>query len=133
MKVTADDLLNTQIADAKITLAGFSNNIDVALQYIESWLRGVGAAAIYNLMEDAATAEIARAQLWQWVHIGAKLEDGTQITDKLYKQVRDKVLEQFDTAAPHRFTEAVEILDDMVLKNDFTEFLTIPAYKFLSN
>jgi malate synthase len=72
--VTASNLLSTEIKDSKITLAGMTNNVSVALQYIESWLRGSGAVAIFNLMEDAATAEIARAQLWQWIQTGAKLD-----------------------------------------------------------
>ena len=91
--VTAADLLD--LADRRagaITEAGFRGNVSVALQYLNSWLRGNGAAAINNLMEDAATAEISRAQLWQWINAGATLDDGRPITGALYEQVRDEEL-----------------------------------------
>lgn len=127
----AAELLNTKIPGAEITDAGVNNDIDVALQYIESWLRGVGAAAIYNLMEDAATAEISRAQLWQWIHNKARLSTGEVITLADYKSRRDKILAKLTAAAPGRFNEAKEILDGLVENKTFVEFLTIPAYRYL--
>ena len=85
----AAQLIDPAVPGGKITEAGFRLNVDVALQYLNSWLLGNGAAAIYNLMEDAATAEISRAQLWQWIHHGAKLDDGRAATEDLYRTTRD--------------------------------------------
>ncbi len=130
VRVTATQLLNTKI-DAGVTIAGVSGNVDVALQYIESWLRGVGAAAIHNLMEDAATAEIARAQIWQWIHSGTKTASGEIVTTDLYKKLRDTMLAQYPNIEGNRFAEAAEILDQLVLSEEFIEFLTIPAYTHL--
>lgn len=135
VNVDASQLLNTKIADGKITSAGVSANIDVALQYIESWLSGVGAAAIHNLMEDAATAEISRVQLWRWIHSDAKLDDGTVIDKKLYEDLKAEVLsklkEQMATRT-NRLDEAVEILDSVTLTDELVDFLTVKAYDYLS-
>jgi malate synthase len=100
----------------------------VAIQYLASWLGGNGAAAIYNLMEDAATAEISRAQLWQWVQNGAKLDDGRQIDAKLYGKLRDGELGKLE-GVPY-VDQARKILDDLVL-GEFVDFLTLPAYELL--
>lgn len=129
--ISASDLLNTKIEGGQITEAGFKNNIDVALQYIESWLTGVGAVAIYNLMEDAATAEIARAQLWQWIKNESHLSDGRTITVKLYQDTRDALLAQFSERASGNFNKAKEVLDGLVESKTFVEFLTIQAYRYL--
>ncbi|MFA6210104.1 MAG: malate synthase A [Candidatus Obscuribacterales bacterium] len=134
--VSASDLLNTTIDGGKITKAGVAANIDVALQYIESWLSGTGAAAIHNLMEDAATAEISRAQIWQYIKSGAKTDDGETITVALYKELRHAALEELainnnGKAAGKRFAEAAEILDQIILTDQFVEFLTIPAYSYI--
>jgi len=131
VQIAQSDLLSVQIAGGKVTRAGVSNNIDVALQYIESWLRGVGAAAIYNLMEDAATAEIARAQLWQWINNQARLDDGQLITLDLYESLKAEHLAQQTKAAPGKFPEAGCILDSLVRSNSFMEFLTVAAYPYL--
>ena len=118
---------------ARITSAGFERNIDVALQYIESWLRGNGCVPIYNLMEDAATAEISRAQLWQWLSYGAKLENGQQITPAMLTEVLNSILERARTAmgaedfAASKFTRAAELLTQFCT-GDFQEFLTTAAY-----
>lgn len=127
--VTADAgrLIDTTVPNGSITEAGFRNNVDVALQYISSWLLGSGAAAIYNLMEDAATAEISRAQLWQWIHHGAKLADGQVASVELYQRIRDEELARLKQSAG-RFDDAAEILDGLAMTDDFVEFLTIPAY-----
>jgi malate synthase len=126
--VEASQLQDTRVPGGTITENGVRNNISVAVQYLASWLGGNGAAAIYNLMEDAATAEISRAQLWQWVQNGAKLEDGRQIDRKLYEQFRDSELEKLGGVA--HVQQARKILDDLVL-GEFVEFLTLPAYEQL--
>jgi len=128
--VSAADLL--AIPDGQITEAGLRNNISVGLQYIEAWLGGRGAVAIFNLMEDVATAEIARSQLWQWVRYGAKLDDGRRIDADLYRALRDEELQGLvQGREQHRFTQAAELLDELVLAPEFVEFLTIPGYERL--
>jgi len=127
----AEILLDVKIDGGKITQTGLLSNIDVALQYIESWLRGTGAAAIHNLMEDAATAEISRAQIWQWINREAKLDDGTPITLELYKALKEKQLAKLITPGKGRYAEAAEILDGLVESKHFPEFLTTAAYEYL--
>ena len=129
--VSAADLLNTHVPRGKITEPGLRNNVSVALQYLNSWLQGNGAAAVFNLMEDVATAEISRAQLWQWIHRGAQLDDGRTITRELYEQIRAEELAKLGGAEAGRLREAAEILDQLALNKEFTEFLTIPAYNYL--
>ncbi|MGZ6131694.1 MAG: malate synthase A [Myxococcaceae bacterium] len=131
VQVTAAQLIDPRVPDGKITEAGFRLNVDVALQYINSWLLENGAAAIYNLMEDAATAEISRAQLWQWIHHGAKLDDGRVATEDLYRTTRDAQLARLTQEGPGRYREAAEVLDSLVLTQTFAEFLTLPAYRLL--
>jgi malate synthase len=131
VQVTAAQLVDPAVPDGKITEAGFRLNVDVALQYINSWLLENGAAAIYNLMEDAATAEISRAQLWQWIHHGARLDDGRAATEDLYRTTRDAQLARLTEGGPGRFQEAAEVLDSLVLTGEFPEFLTLPAYRYL--
>jgi malate synthase len=131
VSVTAEQLTDTRIPGASITEAGFRNNVDVALQYLNSWLLGNGAAAIHNLMEDAATAEISRAQLWQWVRNSAKLADGRTASADLYQKVRDEEVAKLGGPQQGRLRDATEILDGLVLSQEFAEFLTLPAYKYL--
>jgi len=131
VQVTAAQLVDPTVPDGKITEAGFRLNVDVALQYINSWLLENGAAAIYNLMEDAATAEISRAQLWQWIHHGAKLDDGRPATEELYRTTRDAQVARLTEGGAGRYREAAEILDGLVLTPEFPEFLTLPAYRYL--
>lgn len=131
VKTSAAELINTKIEGGEITEAGVRLNVNVALQYIESWLRGVGAAAIHNLMEDAATAEISRAQLWQWIHNNAKLQDGRVLTPEMYETIRKEELSQLSGKGSGRWVEAAEILDSLINSKQFTEFLTIPAYAYL--
>ena len=130
VQVGEADLLDFRVPGGEITERGVVNNVSVALQYLDSWLRGVGAVAIYNLMEDAATAEIARSQLWQWVHHQAVMADGRRLTPDAYRQVREAELARLQAQAPagHRLAEAAEILDALVLAPDFVEFLTLLAY-----
>ena len=92
VQVTSDEIVNVGVPGGTITEEGLRLNVSVALQYINSWLNGNGAAAINNLMEDAATAEISRSQIWQWMHHGAKLNDGRPVTAELYQEVRTEEL-----------------------------------------
>jgi malate synthase len=137
--VSAEQLLNAAIEGGKVTRNGVELNIDVALQYIESWLRGTGAAAIHNLMEDAATAEISRAQLWQWLRNKVKLDDGATFDRVLYSRLKDEIiarlnLERSDNkaVAENLYQQAGEILDELVLRADFVDFLTVAAYGYLA-
>ena len=129
--VTSGMLLDTRVPGGSVTEAGFRNNVSVALQYLSSWLSGNGAAAIFNLMEDVATAEIARSQLWQWTHNGGALSDGRAATRALYEQVRGEELAKLGGPAVGRLREAAEILDGLVVPEEFVEFLTLPAYRYL--
>lgn len=139
VNVQARNLLDFRVPDGSITEEGFRHNISVAIQYLDAWLCGVGAAAIFNLMEDAATAEISRAQLWQWLHHSdAHLSDGRKITPELFKTFADqeigkiKELYQTNEIALSKLPEARKLLDKLVLKKDFPEFLTSTAYDMLS-
>ncbi|MEX0626981.1 MAG: malate synthase A, partial [Chloroflexota bacterium] len=132
VRVSAGELLDTRVESGHVTEAGVSTNVSVALQYLASWLAGNGAAAINNLMEDAATAEISRSQLWQWRVHGVTLDDGRPMTGELYAAVRDAQLERLRSSAPDfRWTDAAALLDDLVLSEDFAEFLTLAAYPML--
>ena len=107
------------------------SNVSVALQYLESWLRGSGAVAIYNLMEDTATAEISRAQLWQWLRHGADV-DGERFSTAMYERVRDAEIAALSSAGGHtRLRDAAKLLDELVLGDDFAEFLTLPGERYL--
>lgn len=133
--VAGADLLNLTIAGGQITEAGLRNNISVAIQYIESWLRGVGAAAINNLMEDAATAEISRAQIWQWRQTGQALTEGPVVTRALVQRLRQEELEKIAATIGNalytkgRYAEAADLFEHVALADDFAEFLTLPAYE----
>jgi malate synthase len=130
---SARDLLDTSIDGGRVTEAGVRTNVSVALQYLASWLAGNGAAAINNLMEDAATAEISRSQLWQWRIQRVALEDGRPMSADLYTAIRDEELGALRSSAPsYRWTDAAELLDSLVLDDEFVEFLTIPAYARLT-
>jgi malate synthase len=132
--VTADAarLVDLRVPGGTITEAGVRNDISVAIQYVESWLRGIGAVALFNLMEDAATAEIARSQLWQWLHHGAALDDGRPLTRELYATLRDEELAKVARPPGNRLDEATTLVDGLVLRDDFVEFLTLPAYDLLA-
>ncbi len=122
LHVTATDLLNFKIEGSQITEAGMRNNITVALYYLSAWLGGLGAVAIFNLMEDAATAEISRAQLWQWLHHG-------NLTPEQYKQIADDEMAKIPVSL--HLKEARQLLDQLVLDEKFAEFLTLKAYEKL--
>jgi malate synthase len=132
--VTAEQLADLRVPGATVTDAGVRLNVNVALQYLEAWLRGSGAVAIHNLMEDAATAEISRAQLWQWVHRRARTAEGTIVDAELYRRVRTAELDALAAeraGTPHRLGEAAALLDRLVLHERFDEFLTLGAYELL--
>jgi malate synthase len=137
LQVKAEDLLAVNSIERIITEKGFRTNVNVALLYIESWLRGVGAAALYNLMEDAATAEISRAQLWQWLHQSISLDDGQKVTPEFFQQILNeeypKVKEQLSASSTDftRLEQAKVILDELVTAEKFEDFLTIKAYQYL--
>jgi malate synthase len=125
------ELTDFRVPGGAVTEVGVRNNISVALQYLDHWLRGVGAAGIFNLMEDVATAEISRSQLWQWVHRGAQLDGGRRLSAALYRELREEELSKLGGAGSGRYRDAVEILDELVLDEEFVEFLTLPAYERL--
>jgi malate synthase len=139
VNVSARDLTNFSIPGGQISEEGLRQNISVGIQYIESWLRGVGAAAIFNLMEDTATAEISRAQVWQWLHQpNAALADGREITPEMYRSMVPEEIEKIRSLYGHelfqsgKFDAARQIFDDLVLDDRFTEFLTLAAYNALA-
>ncbi|MGL6038786.1 MAG: malate synthase A [Soonwooa sp.] len=121
-----------------ITEKGLCKNINVGILYIESWLMGVGAAAIYNLMEDAATAEISRSQVWQWLKHAVKLESGEVVTKDLILKLQKKELEHIKTYVGEtrfengKFDLAVELFNDMIFSDNFIEFLSLKAYPYLA-
>ncbi len=130
--VTADDLLDVASTPGDITLAGLRGNVEVALLYLESWLRGSGAVGINNLMEDAATAEISRSQIWQWVRNGSTLDDGTVITEQLVRKVLDDEVaalrDTIDDYDERPFQRARELFEQVALDDHFADFLTLSAY-----
>jgi malate synthase len=136
VKITAADLLMPVTGD--ITEAGLRQNIAVGIGYLESWLRGIGCVPLFNLMEDAATAEISRAQLWQWVHHKARLNDGRPIEIPLFKTVVEEELSKMRETLGGvvfergKYREAAQLLGDLVQSESFVEFLTLPAYNLLS-
>ncbi|MDQ1551482.1 MAG: malate synthase [Actinomycetota bacterium] len=125
--VTASELLDLRI-DGSVTNAGVSANVSIAVRYLESWLRGVGAAAIDNLMEDAATAEISRSQLWQWIHRDVTTEEGNRVTRAYVESLLDSLLEDVPRAEGNRFDDAAAVFREVTLRDDFPTFLTISAY-----
>ena len=131
VSVEAGQLVAFDESGGSVSEAGLRANIAVALQYLNSWLNGMGAAAINNLMEDAATAEISRGQIWQWIRHGAELDDGRPVTAALYEQLRDEELAALGGADESRYGDAQEILDSLILSDEFAEFLTLPAYEYL--
>ena len=128
--VTAADLL--QVPEGTISEAGVRQNVAVGLGYVEAWLRGIGCVPLFNLMEDAATAEISRAQLWQWVHHHAVMDDGLPVTVEMVDEVIADELERAKTNVGAErygvYTKAAELMRSLVRAARFTEFLTVPAY-----
>jgi malate synthase len=124
--VTRDQLLDIRSIGGTVTDAGLRDNVSIGIRYIESWLRGVGAAAIDNLMEDAATAEISRSQIWQWIHQNTVTEEGTVISAEVVEGLIERLdLERHDG---DRFDDAIEVFRDVALREEYPTFLTITAY-----
>jgi len=136
VNVTAHDLL--QVPSGDITEAGIRTNIRVGIQYVEAWLRGNGCVPLYHLMEDAATAEISRAQLWQWIQHEAKLNDGRLITIQQFDKWMVEELEAIQSEIGEnrfnsgQFSKASTLFSEMIKKDEFDEFLTLPAYNYLN-
>jgi malate synthase len=132
VSVTAADLLT--VPPGPKTEKGLRQNVAVGIGYLEAWLRGVGCVPLFNLMEDAATAEISRTQVWQWVHHGSALDDGRRITMELVDEVIREELEAWKERIGSqryitgKYEEAAQIFRDLVARNDFIDFLTLPAY-----
>jgi malate synthase len=138
VQVAGPELIDFRIAGGEISQNGLRTNISVALQYIESWLRGNGAVGIYNLMEDAATAEISRAQVWQWIHSPtASLSDGRKVSEALYRSLLADEIEKIralygeQAFAAGKFDLAVQIFDQLATSQEFSNFLTLLAYPYL--
>ena len=129
----AAHLLDVSRPPDGITRAGLDTNISVGLRYLASWLSGTGAAAIDDLMEDAATAEISRAQVWQWVHHQVTLSDGTPVTAALVRQLLDEAVSRSSprSATPPCSARPAPIFEQVALADDFPAFLTLPAYELL--
>ncbi len=125
--ITETDLLNP--ISGEITENGLRTNISVGIQYLQSWLSGKGAAPINHLMEDAATAEISRSQLWQWIHHNAKLNDGRTVNTNLVSSLLKDEVQKLPEST--YLTQASEIFRDISFKTEFTEFMTLAAYDFL--
>jgi malate synthase len=137
VQVSASHLLTISVPGGTITDDGLRGNVNVAVQYLSSWLRGNGAAAINDLMEDTATAEIARSQVWQWVRHGATLDDGRRIDRDLVHGILEEELEKIreavgsDAFEQARAKEARELFEEVALAEEFVEFLTLPGYGYL--
>jgi malate synthase len=133
--VTAADLL--RVPEGTRTEAGLKQNINIGIQYVEAWLRGMGCVPLHNLMEDAATAEISRTQVWQWIRHGARLEDGREVTVELFAKTLDRVMDEIKTeVGPARFEtgryrEACTLFTRLSTQKHYEEFLTLPAYDLL--
>ncbi|MGX1134173.1 malate synthase [Streptomyces glaucescens] len=136
--VEAADLIAVDSLDAKPTYAGLVNAVQVGVRYIEAWLRGLGAVAIFNLMEDAATAEISRSQIWQWINAGVVLDNGEQVTADLARKVAAEELANIraeigeEAFAAGHWQQAHDLLLTVALDEDYADFLTLPAYEQLN-
>jgi malate synthase len=130
--VTAADLL--QVPEGPVTEKGVRQNVNIGLLYLESWLRGTGCVPLYNLMEDAATAEISRSQLWQWIHHSARLEGGITLDEPAYRRIFDEEVAAIRARvgeggwAAGEYERAARLFDLMVVAREFPEFLTLSAY-----
>src|SRR5205823_9956655 len=132
VNVKAEDLLDFQ-PEKPITEAGLRMNINVGIQYLGSWLAGNGCVPIYNLMEDAATAEISRSQIWQWIRSPkGVLEDGRKVTKELFRQLLAEELAKVKAAESEgKFDEAAKLFERITTDDKYVEFLTLPAYQLI--
>ncbi|MGW1955839.1 malate synthase A [Streptomyces sp. NPDC001920] len=137
VSVKAEDLIAVDSLDAKPTYPGLVNAVQVGIRYIEAWLRGLGAVAIFNLMEDAATAEISRSQIWQWINAGVEFENGEKATPELARKVAAEELANIraeigeEAFAAGHWRQAHDLLLEVSLDEDYADFLTLPAYEQL--
>jgi len=131
LNITEKQLVTFDVEGGKITEGGVRTNVSIGLQYLNQWFKGNGAAALYNLMEDAATAEISRAQLWQWLHHSAKLDDGRTFTLELFKTILKEEVEKLGGIDNEAYKQAYDIVDKMVENETFEDFLTLPGYECL--
>jgi malate synthase len=135
VNITEQDLV--EIPRGTVTEEGIRKNINVGILYTEAWLRGHGAVALYNLMEDAATAEISRTQVWQWLHNEVVIEDGRTFNMTLYEDIFDdeveKIITEFgeENIKNSKFELAIELFNKLVISEEFEEFLTVPAYQYI--
>jgi len=135
LNISEADLV--EMPQGSITEEGIRKNINVGILYIESWLRGNGAAAIYNLMEDAATAEISRTQVWLWLHNNIKIDGGQVFNTEMYQKLKTEELEKIKTLVGEstfnngKFSLATELFDELVLSKEYKEFLTLDAYQYI--
>jgi len=138
VSVKAAQLIDVKVPGGTITENGVRTNVSVGIQYIESWMRGTGAAAINNLMEDVATAEISRSQVWQWVKHASRLDDGAIVTADLVREIADDEMSKLRERVGEegwktsRFTEARKVFDEVALSKDFQPFLTLVALKHIN-
>jgi malate synthase len=141
VQVGADDLLAVAATPGSVTESGVRENVAVALQYLAAWLGGNGAVAINNLMEDAATAEISRSQIWQWVRAGVRLDTGAELTAELVRSILRSELDRLLAAAPSssqqqdesgdRLLAAARLFETVALADEYVDFLTVPAYRLI--
>jgi malate synthase len=140
VSVGAAELLDASSAGSDCTDEGLRNDVNVGIQYISSWLRGNGAAAIFHMMEDAATAEISRSQVWQWVRHGISLDTGETVTHELVRKYEKEELEKIREQVGDEFfysegrpDQSRELFDEVALSDEFVDFLTLPAYERLED
>jgi malate synthase len=136
VEVRGEQLIDVAVPGGKVTEAGLRNNISVGLQYLASWLSGNGAVAIFNLMEDAATAEISRSQIWQWQRNQVRLEEGSTVSPDLVREIEDEELGKIretlgDAYSRFRWEDARRLFEQVSLSPRFDDFLTLPAYREL--
>ncbi len=120
-------MLDVRVDGGQVTEAGIRTNVNVGIRYLAAWLRGSGAVAIDNLMEDVATAEISRSQIWQWIHHGVSLDDGRRVDTDLVRAIAADEL----AAIPEDVGAAWTVFEQVALERDFVEFLTLPAYELI--
>jgi malate synthase len=132
VEVNAGDLLDLDFP-GEVTMEGVRTDINVGIRYLTSWLSGVGAAAIDNLMEDVATAEISRSQIWQWVHHDVTTSDGTAVTESLVRSIAGEVADEVDGEGYQQAHSARKVFEEVALSDDFVDFLTLPAYELINS
>jgi malate synthase len=130
VSVTPEQLLDVAGVPGDRTMAGLRANVEVAIRYLAAWLAGNGAVGIHGLMEDAATAEISRSQVWQWIHAGVELDTGDVVTEELVRRIIDEEVHDITTGIGEldRLDDARQLFEQVALADEFPDFLTLPAY-----